>query len=251
MLRKLALPPFFLSVAFATTGWLYLVRLDGAPKVRQALPLDELAKRASASLWWFVAIWLVAGFALAAASRWARIERLTAAFALSLGAFAFAYLTTGTSLAITRQIPARDALHLASKLGVIYLPPVIVGIVVAAFGRSQRVAGRGPAIVATVVAIGAAFQLLHAMLPPGDDHGLLRVYTPEAVGPLARAAGASAVVALLFAARGLARRRRRAWKVATALAVAATFFHLVRDFGPGALVSLVVLIVLLARRHDF
>ena len=251
MLRKLALPPFFLCAAFATTGWLYLVRLDEAPRIRQALPLDELAKHASASLGWFVVVWLAASFALAAASRWARIDRLTAAVALALGAFAFAYLTTGTSLAITRQIPARDALHLASKLGVVYLPPVIVGIVVAAFGRSQRSARRAPAIVATVVAIGAGFQLLHAVLPPGDDHGLLRIYMPEAVGPLARAAGASAVVALLFAARGLARRRRRAWQVATVLSTAATVFHLLRGFGPGALVSLVVLIVLVARRHDF
>jgi len=40
------------------------------------------------------------------------------------------------------------------------------------------------------------------VLPPGDDHGFFRIYTPEAVGPLARAAGASVVLALLFAAFG-------------------------------------------------
>ena len=73
-----------------------------------------------------------------------RVERLTAAFVLALATNAFVYLATGVSLAITRQIPARDALHMADRLGVAYLPAAIVGIVVAAFGSSGGRGGERP-----------------------------------------------------------------------------------------------------------
>src|SRR5205814_1812211 len=52
-------------------------------------------------------------------------------------------------------------------------------------------------------------------------------------------------------ARGLARRRRRAWQVAVALTVVATVAHVARGLGPGTVVSSVLLILLVARRHDF
>jgi lysyl-tRNA synthetase class 2 len=253
MLRKLALAPFVVGVGLAATGWLYVVRAGGlpGPHIREALPLDELAKHASAPLAWFVLVWIAAAVLLAAAARWARADRLTAALVMALATYALVYVATGVSLAITRQIPARDALHVAGRLGVVYVPAAIVGVVVAALGRPERLGRRGPAMVAAIVAIGAALQLMHAVLPPGDQHGLLRVYTPEAVGRLARAAGACAVLALLFAARGLVRRRRRAWQVAVALSAVAALVHLIRGFGLGALMSSVVLIVLVARREDF
>ena len=57
---------------------------------------------------------------------------------------------------------------------------------------------------------GRGLNVLHAVLP-GDDEGLLRSLTPDAVGPPARAAAVLAGIALLLAARGLARRRHRAW----------------------------------------
>src|SRR5207248_11724846 len=108
-------------------------------------------------------------------------------------------IATGTSVAVTQQIPARAALNVATRLGVVYLPAAIVGLAVAVLGRPQRRARRAPAIVAAVVALGAVLQLLHALLP-GESRGL------PAVGPLAHATGAFAGLALLFAARGLARR---------------------------------------------
>jgi lysyl-tRNA synthetase class 2 len=252
MLRKLALAPVVLTVTLATTGWLYIVRGNGlpGPRVRQALPLDELAKHASAPLLWFIAVWAAAAVLLALVARWARVERLTGALVLALAVNALLYLAAGISLATTRQIPARDALHVADRLGSIYLPAAIVGLAVALLGRSERRGGRAPAIVAAVVALGAALQLVHTLLP-GEGAGLLRSLTPHAVGPLSRAAGASAGLALLFAARGLARRRRRAWEVAVALAALSTVLHVLRGLTPGTLVSAVVLIVLVARRHDF
>ena len=250
--RKLAVPPVFLALGLATIGWLYAVRAGGipGPRIAEALPLDELAKHAASPLAWFVAVWAVAALLLAAAARWARIDRLTAALTLAVATYVLLYLTTGLSLAITRQIPARDALHAAAKLGVVYLPAAIVGLVVAAFGRSQVRRRRAPMIVATCVAMGGALQLLHTLLP-GESAGVLRDVTPEAVGPLARAAAASAGLALLFAARGLARRRHRAWQVAVAVSAIATALHVLHGLGAGTLVSALVLILLLARRDDF
>ena len=67
-----------------------------------------------------------------------------------------------------------------------------------------------------VVATGAALDLLHYVLP-GESYMLLRNLTPDAVGPLARAAAAFAGLALLYAARGLARRKRRALGFAVAV----------------------------------
>src|SRR5690348_531035 len=159
--------------------------------MRQALPLDELAKHASAPLPWFMLVWTIGGVLLAAIARWARIDRLTAALVLGLATNVFVYLVTGTSLAITRQIPARAALHTAGKLGVVYLPAAIVGVVVAAFGRSQGPRRRAPAIVAAFVAAGASLQLVHTLLP-GRGSGILRNLAPDAIGPRAHAAGAFA-----------------------------------------------------------
>ena len=252
MWRKLAVAPVFLAVGLATTGWLYAVRAGGVPgpHVRQALPLDELAKHASAPLAWFVVVWTAAALLLAGVVRWARIERLTAAFVLGLATILLLYIATGTSLAITRQIPERGALHVAGKLGVVYLPAAIVGLVVAAVGRSEGQRRRAPVVVAAFVAAGASLQLLHTVLPGGGG-GVVRSLTPDGVLPLTRAAGAFTGLALLFAARGLARRRRRAWQVAVAVSAVATVSHVARGLGPGALVSAAVLVLLVARRDDF
>jgi lysyl-tRNA synthetase class 2 len=92
--------------------------------------------------------------------------------------------------------------------------------------------------------------VIHAVLP-GDDTGLLHSLTPDAVGPLARAAGVLTAVALLVAARGLARRRQRAWQLATGVAALSTALHVLYGFNHGTLASTVVLAVLVARRHDF
>jgi lysyl-tRNA synthetase class 2 len=56
---------------------------------------------------------------------------------------------------------------------------------------------------------------------------------------------------MLVASRGLARRRHRAWQVATAVAGLSTTIHVLHGFNHGTLASAVVLILLIARRHDF
>jgi lysyl-tRNA synthetase class 2 len=252
MWRRLALPPLLLATTCAATGWLYAVRGCGlpGPRVREALPLDELAKHASAPLLLFVCVWLAAGAALGVAARWARVQRAVAVAAFGLGTAVVTYLATGISLAVTRQISVRDALHVSERLGAVYLPAVLVSLAVALIAVPRSQARRAPAIVALVVAAAAVLELFHAMLP-GRDDGLLRSFTPDAVGPLSRAACCFAGLTLLFAARGLARRRHRAWQLALSVAAFSTVLHLLHGLARGTTVSAAVLILLVARRQDF
>ncbi len=250
-MRKVATFPILVATAFAATGWLYLVRpaLPG-PRIGEALPLDELAKHSSAPLLWFGGIWLVAAIALGLYARSAGFERLTSALLLGVGIGLFGYLQTGISIAVVRQVSLRDALDSAARMQAVYLPAAFVALAVAALAPARSRGRRAPLLVASVVAVGAVLNLVHTILP-GDDNGLLHSFTPDAVGPLARAAGALAAVALLVAARGLARRRQRAWQVATVVAGASTALHVLNGLNHGTLASAIVLVLLVARRHDF
>jgi lysyl-tRNA synthetase, class II len=251
MLRRLGAFPLLLAVTLAATGWLYFVRLPlPGPKLGEALPLDELAKHSSAPLLWYLAVWLPAAAALALYARRVRFERLTAALLLGAGAGLVGYLQAGISIAVVRQIPLRDALDSAARLQSVYLPAALVALAVAALAPARDRARRAPLLVASVVTIGAVLNLVHTILP-GDDAGVLHSLTPDAVGPLARAAGALTGVALLVAARGLARRRRRAWQVAAAVAGASTALHVLNGLNEGTLASVTVLVLLVAWRHDF
>jgi lysyl-tRNA synthetase class 2 len=253
VLRRLALGPLVFAVAIASTGWLYIVR-SGAlpgPKIGEALPLDELAKHSSVSMLAFAIVWLGAAALLGLAARWARMERLTAALVLGVATAAVLYLANGVSIALTRQISAQQAFHVAMRLESVYLPGAIVGLVVALLATTRRYGRRAPAVVALVVATAASLELLHTILPGGEDSGLIRDLTPDAVGPLAHAAYVFVGLALLLAARGLARRRRRAWQVAVVLAALSTTLHVLHRLGHGTIVSAVVLILLVATRNEF
>src|SRR5260221_2192113 len=56
---------------------------------------------------------------------------------------------------------------------------------------------------------------------------------------------------MLVASRGLVRRRHRAWQVATTVAALSTSIHVLHGFNHGTLASAVVLLLVIARRHDF
>jgi lysyl-tRNA synthetase class 2 len=250
MLRKLAGVPLIVVVAVASTGWLYLVNpAVPGPQVGMALPLDELAKHASASLLWYAVVWGGAGLLLGAYARWARIDRLAASLVFGAAVATWSYLQTGVSIAVVQQISAQAAFDDAARIGAVYLPAVLVALAVAAIASGRR-SSRAPGVVAFLVAIGASLNLIHAVLP-GRDDGLLRNLTPDAVGPLAHAAGVVASVALLVAARGLARRRHRAWQVAVAVAALSATLHVLHGVNNGTLASVVILVLLIARRHDF
>ncbi|HEY6961883.1 MAG TPA: phosphatidylglycerol lysyltransferase domain-containing protein [Gaiellaceae bacterium] len=251
MLRRAGALPFTLLVATAATGWLYLVRpsLPG-PRIGEALPLDELSRHASAPLVWFAVVWLAAGAAIGLYARWSRIDRLTAALLLGLLVSGFAYLQSGVSISVVRQISMRDALDAADTLKVVYLEAIAVALPVAALAPARARARRAPVVVAAIVGGGAVLNLFHMMLP-GEDTGLLRSVTPDSVGPFAHAAGALLAAALLVAARGLARRRRRAWQVAVGVASVSLVLHVLHGIGHGTTITAAILVLLLARRHDF
>jgi lysyl-tRNA synthetase, class II len=248
--RRAAALPVVVAVAIAATGWLYLLNptLPG-PRVGEALPLDELAKHGGAALAWYAAVWGAAALLLGLYARWARIERLAAAVLFAVAVSTWCYLETGVSIAVVRQVSAQDAFDIAARLEAVYLPGALVAVAVAAIAVARR-SRRPPLLVATLVAVGAALNLIHAVLP-GDDSSFLRDLTPDAVGPLARAAGVVFSVALLIAARGLARRRQRAWQVAVTVAALSASLHALHGFNHGTLASAVILTLLLARRHDF
>jgi lysyl-tRNA synthetase class 2 len=219
------------------------------PHIGLALPLDELSRHSSVSLLWYLIVWGVAAALLGAYARWARIERTTAAVVLGLGVGIWSYLQVGVSMAVVRQISVRPALDIAARLQLVYLSAAAVALGAAALARPRRVE-RAPILVATVVASGGLLNLIHGMLP-GRNAGILHGITPDAVGPLAKASGVFAAVAMLVASRGLARRRHRAWQVATAVTGLSAAIHVLHGFNHGTLASAVVLVLLIARRHDF
>jgi lysyl-tRNA synthetase class 2 len=248
--RRAAALPLLLLVGVAATGWMYLLNpaLPG-PHIGLALPLDELSHHSSVSLLWYLIVWGIAAALIGAYARWARIERTTAAVVLGLGVGIWSYLEVGVSMAVVRQISVRPALDIAARLQLVYLSAAVVALGAAALARPRRVE-RAPILVAAVVASGGLLNLIHGMLP-GRNAGILHGITPDAVGPLAKASGVFAAVAMLVASRGLARRRHRAWQVATAVTGLSAAIHVLHGFNHGTLASAVVLVLLIARRHDF
>jgi lysyl-tRNA synthetase class 2 len=250
-MRRAAAAPLVLLVVAAATGWLYAVRPPLAgPRIGDALPLDELAKGSSAPVLWFVLVWGAAGLLLGGYARWARLDRLPGAALLGLTTAALLYVVDGASLAVVRQIPAHDAFDVAAELKAVYAAGALVGLGVAALGRPHRGGRRGPAVVATVVALAGLLNLVYTLLP-GRELGLVHALTPDALWPLARASRALTGVALLLAARGLARRRERAWRLAVAVSALSALLHVLHGLDHGTLPSAVVLVVLVARRGDF
>ncbi len=243
--------PAAVAVSVAASGWLSLVQpaLPG-PRIGMALPLDELARRSSAPLLWFVLVWGAAAALLAGVARWARLERVEAAVGLGLSVALWLFLTDGIAIVAARQIPVRDAFAAAESLQAVYLPAAIVALAGALLAGSVGRSRRAPLAVAFLVAAGGALDLLLTVLP-GHDSGLLRSLAPDGVGPLARAAHAPIALALVLAARGLARRRRQAWRLATALAAISAGLHVLHGLNQGTLASVVILCALVARRHDF
>ena len=163
---------------------------------------------------------------------------------------AWCYLETGVSIAVVRQVSARDAFDIAARLEAVYLPGALVAVAASALAVVRR-SRRRPAAPRRVTRGRRRGVEPDARCLPGDDSGLLRDLTPDAVGPLARAAGVVFSVALLVSARGLARRRHRAWQVAVTVAALSASLHALGGFNHGTLASAVILTLLLARRHDF
>jgi len=243
-----------LAVTIAATGWLYVVQPRHAlpgPAIGDSLPLDELSRRSAVPLLVFVAVWAVAALLLGLIARAARIERLTAALLLAAGVGAWSYLTAGVSILVVRQIPAHDAFHVAAQIRADYVPALLAGLAGALLGVSRgNGRSRAPLLLSVAVAAAGALGVLDGILP---SHGqsLLQTLAPGAVHPLTNALVAPLGLALILAARGLARGRRRAWQLAVALVATAAALHVFEGYPASAVVTALITLCLVARRRDF
>jgi lysyl-tRNA synthetase, class II len=253
-LRTLLATPLALAVMIGTAGWLYVVypkvSLPG-PLIRDALPLDELSKHSTAPLVLFAGVWAAAAFLLGLLARFARAERLTAALLLALGVGVWTYLSNGLSLLIVRQIPAHHALRDASQLRATWTPVVLAALAGALLGRARTSARpRAPFLLAWFVAVAGALDVVDAILP-SHRHRLITSLAPDAVRPITSALVGPLGFALIYAARGLARGRRRAWQLALALLGLSTALALLHRFGLGAALAAALTVALVATRHAF
>jgi lysyl-tRNA synthetase class 2 len=242
------------AIVIATTGWLYIVqphsKLPG-PSVADALPLDELSRRSAVPLLVFLAVWGTAAVLLGVVVHVARVDRLTAGVLLALGVGGWGYLAMGVSLLIVRQVPAQQAFHAAAGSQAIYVPAALAGLAGALAGRSRAFPrSRSPLVLAWLVAAAGLLGVLNALLPE-EQHALIGALAPERVRGISTALVAPLGLALLVVARGLARRKRRAWQVAVGVLCALVFLNLQHRFGYGAIATGLVTIGLLARRSDF
>ena len=243
-----------LVVTATASGWLYVVQPSQAlpgPAVADALPLDELSRRSAVPLLIFVAVWAAAAVILGAIARAARVERLTAALLLAAGVGAWSYSTAGVSLLIVRQIPAHDAFHAALEIRAVFLPALLAGLGGAVLGVGRSTGrSRAPLLLSIAVAAAGVLDVMDGILP---SHGrsLLQTLAPDAVHPLTSALVAPLGLALILAARGLARGRRRAWQLAVVLLAASVALHLFEGFPDSTIVTALITLALVARRRNF
>ena len=243
-----------LAVVLAATGWLYLVQPHVAmpgPAVGDALPLDELARRSAVPLLVFVAVWGVAAALLGLVARLVRLERSTSALVLACGVGLWGYLATGAALLIVRQIPAHEAFDAASRLRAIYLPAALAGLSGAIAGVSTKTRRhRTPLLVALGVAVAGLLGVLDGILPQ-HGHTFVDTIAPMGTHTVTRSLVAPVGLALVVVARGLARRKRRAWQLAAVLLLAFALLHVLRGFTVGAALALLLALVVVARREEF
>ncbi len=242
-----------LALVVSATGILYLLHglaLPG-PVVRDALPLDELPKHDAVPLLLFAGVWAAVGLLLGGIARALRAERLTAAFLLGLGVWSWTYVSVGVSLLVVRQIPANDAFEAAAHLRAAYVPAALAALGGAVCGRTPVAArSRSPLLVAWLVGVTGAVSALDGILPASPPP-LLAELSLTRVSPVASALVAPLGLALVIAARGLARRKRRAYHLALGLVVALAILHELHRFDLRAVAAALVAVLLVARRQDF
>jgi lysyl-tRNA synthetase class 2 len=254
-IRGMALALAIIFVTSIATGWLYWARGAVAgwpgPHVTDALPLDELAGHDSVPLMVYLAAFGIAGVALGLLARALRFDRLRAGLFLACGVGTWLLLADAFSLVIVRQVPAGQAIRAAAGLQPVFLAAALAGASGAVLGRNVR--SNHVPVLAWLVAAGGLVDLVSALFPRAEVPPWLMVgFATGVVQPVAHVLLVPAGALLLIAWRGLARRNRRAWYLAVALLGLSALLQLLR--GPdyaAAVVTLLVAVALIARRHDF
>jgi lysyl-tRNA synthetase class 2 len=240
-------------VVLAAPGWLYVIQPHAVPgpSLPTALPLDELSRRSAVPLVIFVAVWAAAGVALGLLARLARVERLKAALVLALCVGTWQYLTTGVSIFVVRQIPTLEAFHAGARMPSVYIPAALAGLGAAVVGRKRaRDRNVAPLTLSLLVGLAGLFDLFVGIFPE-YERSMLEQFAPHAVKGVATALLAPVGLGLVVIARGLARRKRRAWLLAVVLLGGSAAIHLVHSVNYGAAATALVALALIARRDDF
>lgn len=256
-LRHVALATGVIVVPILATGCLYLLRAPlaglGGPKVADALPLDAIPHHAGVPLVAFVALYATAGVLLAFVCRFVRLNRLAAALVLSTGVGAWTYLLGAASVFVVLQVPLSQALRRAASMQSVYLAAALAGLAGALLARQSATGRRSVTLIVYAVTIGALLDLLAVIVPHGrDGGGVVGEVTTSFVPPTAAALIVPVAVLLFITARGLSRRNRAAWRIATVLLGLSTLLHLLHglDYANAAVAGLLMLL-LVARRNDF
>jgi lysyl-tRNA synthetase, class II len=244
-------------VVASATGWLYIVEPStriGRPLVRDALALDELPHHSAVPLVVYLAVWLAAGGLLGLLASIARIERLTAALLFALWTFAWLFATTSVSILVVRQVPAAQAFRDTAHVPAIYLGAALAGLGGALLGkRHAKASRRAPVVLAAFVAASGILDVASAITPAIDSRlHLIESATPDVVPKLASALVVPAGLALVVLARGLWRRRYRAWLLTVVFVFGAAAFHILKGLNyEEATANVLIGLALVARRHDF
>ena len=255
--RGVAIAVLGLLLVLSGIGLVFLARRPThswpGPRVVDALPLGELPHFDRVPLLSFVLVWLLIAGALAVLARAWRLERLTAAATLSLFVGLVLYFANALSLFFVRQLSAVSALAAAQDIRAIYIPALLAGVAGAIAGMRRRESAVAPRLLALLVGAAGLLGVVSAVTPAKQHRlDLIQRFAPGIFPPLANAAVAAAGLMLILTARGLARRKRRAWVAAVSLLSASAIFHLLKglDFEEFLIVALIAM-ALLARRHDF
>ena len=238
----------------AAVGLLYQVAAWRTPgtQVLDALPLDELPHRSGSGAIAFVAVWAGAAVILGLVARSLGAGRLVGAAWLGASVATWSVIATTVSLAIVRQTSLAPALHAALGLPAVAVPAVLCGVGGALLGRPRREAcHRSSVPLALLVAATGALTLLEAVLPAHSRFAVVDYLAPARVHPLTSALVAPLGIALVALARGLRRRKRRAWQASLLLLVVTSALHLLHSFNAGALVTVAVAVALIAGRDEF
>jgi lysyl-tRNA synthetase class 2 len=252
--RSTAALPLALTVLVAATGWLYVLRphdtLPG-PRLRDALPLDELSHRGAVALLLYLAVWGVAGALLALLARWAGAERLTAGLLLGPGVGVWLYVVNGISILVVRQIPAHQAFQAAASEQAVAIPAIFAGVAGAMLGRSRTSARPRSHVVLSCLVSGVGILAAVNAVFPEHRRSLITALDAAHVHGVSKALVPPLAAALVVTARSLARGSRRAWEIAVVLLALLLFLNVERRFQEGAIVTGVAVVALLARRSDF
>jgi len=241
----------------AATGWLYWVRPAVAgwpgPRIADAMPLDELPGTDGIPLIIYVGVFAIAGLILGLVARTVRLDRLTAAWLLAAGTGGWLLAVDTFCIFVVRQVPSGAALRTAAGLQPVYIAAALAGAGGALLGRNERATGIPSRLLAWLVAAGGLIDVASAAFPrPGPTLGALEKLLPGAVMPATHILLVPVGVLLLITSSGLARRNRRAWRLAVAMLSMSVLLQFLR--GPdyaAAITTGLVAVALVARRDYF